>query len=380
MWKQTLILRRYICREIYICLLGIVGILMLVLFVGQISQLLKEAARGNMTISVVWQIAFLELFPILTYVLPLGFYLSILIVIGRLYRDSELVVMTACGLSLLQQCLIVGGLALGVSCFAGFLSLYVNPQTVNTFKTLKDNSRANFHLSTLSPHRVKSLGNGAIVYVTDVNHRHNTVKHIFLVQKKVDGQSVEWDITNAKQGYQKNIYKGISPYMILRDGSRYIVNNHSLKLTHDQFKQFGFNLESLAEQSNHQHKKKIHISGISTPDLMRMRHNKDALAELQLRISIPLAVLISSILAVCVSEVNPRRASSLYLVPSIALFAIYMILIYLCKGWIGDGKLPPWIGVWWVHVLMMIITIVCLCWRARWIQRWCYARSKHAHS
>lgn len=373
-----MILRRYITREIYFSLLGIVGTLMLIIFINQVTQLLKEAALGNMTIRTVWQVAFLELFPIITYVLPLGFFLSILIVIGRLYRDSELVVMTACGLSLWKQFSIVGGIAIIVSIFSGFLSLYLNPMTVTAFKTLKDQSGAQFQISTLSPHRIKPLGDGSAVYVTDANHRDNTVKNVFLVQKKKHEHRVEWDITNAERGGQQTIYKNMSPYIILQNGNRYLLNSQTRALTHDQFTQFGFNIQSLTANQD-KHEKKIHIDGVSTIKLMHMHGDLDAIAELQLRFSVPLAVLISSLLAVTFSEVNPRRASSLYIIPAIATFAVYMILIYLCKGWVSDGKIVPWIGSWWVHILMIFFTLILISVRTQWLKRWLYARRQHAN-
>lgn len=364
-----MILRRYICREIYLCMLGVIGILMLVVFINQLTVMLSRAASGQLTVLAVIQLSFLNLFPILTYVLPLGFFLSIVIVIGRLYRDSEMIVMTACGMSLLRQMLIVGGLAVGVSFFAGILSLYINPLVVNYLKAFQGQEKSTFHISTLSPHRFEQFAKGQVVYVSAVNHHKNSVKDFFLAQRKASSnlkQGNAWDIVVANSANQKKILSGEPPFVILHNGYRYNLNSKTLKLTQEKFGDYGINLALVSKNKGLNKSKKIHSSALTTRQLMHMTNDRRAMAELQLRLSIPLSVLIGSILAVSLSRVDPRRTSSVNFIYAVLLYALYMILIYMSYSWIYKKDFPIWLGIWWVHVLFIMVTMLILAHRVSW--------------
>jgi lipopolysaccharide export system permease protein len=85
-------------------------------------------------------------------------------------------------------------------------------------------------------------------------------------------------------------------------------------------------------------------------------------AELQWRISPALAVLVLSLLAIPLSHSDPREGRGSRVVLGILSYAIYANLLYLCRAWVVDGTLPAWLGLWWVHALVLLSALF-------WLQR-----------
>ena len=53
--------------------------------------------------------------------------------------------------------------------------------------------------------------------------------------------------------------------------------------------------------------------------------------------------------------VNPRQGKFAKLVPAISLYLGYFILLNAAKFAVEDGKIPPSIGLWWIHLSALFI-------------------------
>lgn len=91
-------------------------------------------------------------------------------------------------------------------------------------------------------------------------------------------------------------------------------------------------------------------------------------AELQWRISIPLAALILAMLAVPLSYASPREGRFAKIALAIVIYIPYANLLVLCRKWISSGSLPSWIGLWPVHLCMLGLLVFLLARRLGW--RW----------
>lgn len=55
------------------------------------------------------------------------------------------------------------------------------------------------------------------------------------------------------------------------------------------------------------------------------------------------------------SVVNPRQGKFAKLVPALSLYLGYFILLNAAKFAVEDGKIPPSIGLWWIHLSALFI-------------------------
>lgn len=88
---------RYLTRDILTHTLAVSFVLFLVVFAGRFIRYLAEAAVGSLTGDVLLPIMLFKLPGFLEMILPLGLFIGILLSFGRLYADSEMVVLKACG-------------------------------------------------------------------------------------------------------------------------------------------------------------------------------------------------------------------------------------------------------------------------------------------
>jgi lipopolysaccharide export system permease protein len=84
--------------------------------------------------------------------------------------------------------------------------------------------------------------------------------------------------------------------------------------------------------------------------------------ELQWRLSLPLLVFIVTLMAVPLSRVNPRQGRFLKLLPAILLYMAYLTILIAARGALEKGKIPPALGLWWVHAIFLFIGLGLLYW------------------
>ena len=97
-----MILNRYFLKSIFSYTLSISLIFILLIVSSRTIQYLEQASRGEVNAEVVFTVVLLRLPEFLELILPLGFFLSVVLTIGRLRADSEFVIMEQAGLSALK--------------------------------------------------------------------------------------------------------------------------------------------------------------------------------------------------------------------------------------------------------------------------------------
>ena len=105
--------------------------------------------------------------------------------------------------------------------------------------------------------------------------------------------------------------------------------------------------------------KSRNYSAQSTLQLMKS-DNLEAIAEFQWRIAIPLTIPILAMIAVPLSSVNPRQGRFGKIMPGLAIFFAYYILLLLSKSALEDGKIPQSVGLWWIHLIGLSTAIMLL--------------------
>src|SRR5277367_3333513 len=145
------IIDRYICREILShSLLGLV-VVTFVFFIPQLVQFMALVAHhaGGM-----WPTTelFLTIFPrVLAFTLPIAVLVGVLIGLGRLSVDSELIAMNALGMGLRRLLIPVGFFATAVCALTLAMTLWLGPLSIRTLRALEENILANAATSQVEP-------------------------------------------------------------------------------------------------------------------------------------------------------------------------------------------------------------------------------------
>jgi lipopolysaccharide export system permease protein len=78
-----------------------------------------------------------------------------------------------------------------------------------------------------------------------------------------------------------------------------------------------------------------------------------AMAELQWRFSVPITLMVLTLIAVPLSRAPPRQGRYNNLIAGILLYIMYANLLGASKVWLEKDEIPAWLGLWWVHLLFI---------------------------
>lgn len=368
-----MIITKYLNKEVFITLLSVTFVLLFIFISQEFVKYLAQAAEGKLPISIVLKMMLFTIPYLLGILLPLGFYLGVLLAYGRLYVDSEMTVLTACGIG--QGYMVKTTLlqAILVTAVVAFLTLWLNPVLSAYTEKLRASAKESISLvQTVMPGQFKAFANGAQVYYVDKMSRdRKQMQGIFIAQqvpaaKRNDALSnvgqtkpnkarhtATWEILSASRGFQYIDSETGDRFLVGEDGYSYKGVPGSVDFRIVQYKTLGVRVDTPDEDVDIDEQ-----AAVPTRQLWQIAKNDiAAAAELQTRLSSPLMVLLLGFLAVPLSRVKPRQGKYAKLLPSILIYVLYANLMFVGKGWIESGKLSPQIGLWWLHVVIFLVAI-----------------------
>src|SRR5215469_6375909 len=171
---------RYICRQIFShSFLGL-GIFTFVFFVPQLVRLMDLVVRHPGSWSDI-AILFLSAFPpILSLTLPMGVLVGVLIALGRLSADSELIAMSSLGMGRRRLLAPVGILALSATFITFLMTLWLTPLSIRGFRTIENRLRAGQASYQVSPRVFDERFPRMVLYVNDIDSAATHWKGVFL--------------------------------------------------------------------------------------------------------------------------------------------------------------------------------------------------------
>lgn len=341
-----MILERYIVREVAHTLTGVVVILTLIVLSGSFLKILASAIEGDYPAHLVFSLLGLEAVGKLMFILPLSFYFAILLALGRLYNDSEMTAMYACGVEPRRVYQAVAGLGLSVAVVVAFFSLYMTPYVEDLSQQLLDRAKASVELKGLVPGHFNEAGNkGPLVYVESHDEESGVYTNLF-AHARVNGQL---QLLSARQGYQHIDPKHGERYLVLTDGYRYEGQPGEDGFRIIQFKTHGIRIEEREVVASERPR-----DALTTLSLWHSNDNGDK-AELHWRITMPISAFLLALLAVPLSKSDPRKGKNLKLFTGVLAYFIYSNLLTVGRSWIASGEVPHQFGLWWVHGLLLVL-------------------------
>jgi len=131
------ILDRYIVREVFRhALLGL-AVFTFVFFVPQLVRLMELFVRHSGSGAQILEL-FLCIFPtVFTFTLPMAVLIGVLLGLGRMSADSEIIALTALGIGRRRILLPVGVLAMAGAVVTLGMTLWLGPMAVHKYRTLE---------------------------------------------------------------------------------------------------------------------------------------------------------------------------------------------------------------------------------------------------
>lgn len=349
---------RYLSKEVFVTLVSLTAILLLIFMSNQLVIYLNRAASGQIPGMLIMRLMMLELPNLLSLLLPLGFYVALLLAYGRLYAESEMTVLQACGYGpkrLLKHSFMMASV---VAVFVLVIMLWGSPLIATERATLLRTTGVQTLIQTIVPGRFNAIPHGQqVFYVESMNRDHSVAKNVFLTQNTQKNGEEQWDVLWADKAYAQTDPETFEDYVILQEGKKYQGVPGHADFQVAQFKQYKTRLPHPTVSI------KEDLRTASTASLWPINnHDPAKAAELQWRFSIPLMVLMLTLVGVPLSRVNSRSGKYAKLLPAIVIFIFYANLMFVARDWLSVGKTPVWLGIWWVHLVIGVLGFL-LIWR-----------------
>jgi lipopolysaccharide export system permease protein len=329
-------------------------VLTVVLTGAYLGDILRDIAGGRVPAGLMGMQLLLHMPETLGNILPLSGFVAVMWGLGRLYRDQEMAVMRSSGFGWTQLLRPLGTLLVPLASILLILGLAVGPASAQKAEELLEQAFKSAAVWGLQAGKFHVLRRGdLILYAEDIDENDGTLTNIFIKQRQEEREQI-WVAGTGR--YWLDETSG-ERYLILENGKVFDMAPGQLdaRVLH-----FARNDLRLPEPEIRKRKNE-NVNSVPTRDLL-LDGGDRAVAELQWRVSPAITVIILGLLAIPLSHSEPREGRGIRVVMGILVYLLYGNLLYLCRAWIIDGSLPHWIGMWWVHIVFAVISIV-------WVRR-----------
>lgn len=338
-----MIVHRYVFREVLQVFVAVLAVLLLIYVSNRFVRYLAQAASGYISSDVITQLILLKLVQNMSILLPLALYLAVLLALGRMYRDSEVIAMNAGGISVRRLAFALAWLGVGFALLAGSLSLYFSPKAAELQQAVFEQAKGEAQVGGIQAGRFREFGQGdRVVYVESIPADGSTMNNVFVRIRHRNGQ----DLIVAERAYP--FVQGVEGdrFMVLENGHRYTGEPGQLNFVITQFERHAVRLE----QASTSGRRKME----ATPTLELLSQDTVAsVAEFQWRLSVPISVVVLVLMAVPLARTSPRQGRYAKLVSAFLLYFIYNNGLSIAQKLVEREQLHVNVGVWPVHLLFV---------------------------
>ena len=338
MYKKN-ILSKSLNMEVLKTSSSILMILFLLVVGSRFVGYFEKAAEGLMDPSIIFSVIFLRFPDFITLLIPLSFFLGILISISRLYAEREIYGYISVGLSQLDLVKFLAPQAFIYFSITLMLSLYVAPYTKALSQEIMLIDSFEEQIESMKPDKIYSFEDGrAFIYAKAINDDvledvkmfrtdDNGSNLIMAEQLRVNKINTQLEL-DFKSGV---FYKGIF------SEQRQVISS---------FENFISPIERDEDR----------VSGLSMSKIFDYSAESEK-ANFQWNISIPATLIILLFLGVYMGAVKPRQGRFSVILPGMLIYITYLSLLILGRESLSTNPTSG-IGLWWIHLIFGFLVML----------------------
>ncbi|KRG37042.1 LPS export ABC transporter permease LptF [Psychrobacter sp. P11G3] len=381
----------------------VLGFLVVMMLGGRLIRYFGIAAEGRLDVSLLFTIIGYNLPYFLELILPLAFFIALMLVFGRLYVDQEMAVINASGVSRGRLARLMTPLILALFLGEAALSIVGKPWGVRSSEAVWQQQALTSAFDLIRPNEFISSGNYHL-YVGSLSDDKKKLQDVILIQSEptkkgsaaesvnanatatdmnntIDSETAEQigisdipkniinsgakdiskdTITLAKRAEQVDTGNSGVTQLDLFQGRRYEVGAGSLKYNQVAFDRYRITLtessQEVITEDNIETQKigTLWQAATSSSPSGTNSAMRAAQGELGYRLALPWLMIIAPMLAVPLAQVRPRQGRWLRLFPSILLFVSCALGIISLKNAVSKDSISVWAYAWLIVGFMAL--------------------------
>jgi LPS export ABC transporter permease LptG/LPS export ABC transporter permease LptF len=353
------ILNRYIFRE----MLGPTAIgfafYTFVILMRTLFDMAEMIIKRSLPPSVVVDLLALSLPNIVVLTVPMALLFGILIAIGRLSADSEIIALRSLGLptSAIYKPVFVFSFAIFLVNL--YLMNWVLPGGNAALQKLKGDVLAGSSLErAVKPRIFFNEFENRVIYINDVDTTNGTLKGVFMSDASEDGRQ---NIVVAREGNLSRVGAGQPQlWLDLRNAEIHVSsekNQERYDLFRNELQRFKLVENLRMPLSMSKSVREMDLAELQR-QLSQVRNEYDrrlVLVEIHKKFSIPFACLAFGIVGLPLGITNRRGGKSSGFTLSIGIILLYYVLLNNGTDWALTGVLPPWLALWLPNIALVML-------------------------
>lgn len=344
-------LYRYFFKEIFLTTLSVAFIVLVIALGWRFGGYMEDAAGGWISKDIIFLLVMYRLPGFLELIIPISFFLGVILAYGRLYVDSEMIVLFACGMSPKRLMLMTLSMAFLVMVVTAFITFWLKPYSEGKVEKMYEVQRGLTEFDTLAPGRFQTLRSGKRVTYTEELSDTGAIVNPFINEYRETNLYGPKDVNIivAESGISRLDETG-ARFLVLKNGFRYTGEPGDAAYQIVEYEEYGQLVEKETAEKRGRRR-----SAIPTMELINDLTLRN-LAELHWRVSVVLLVGVIALMAIPLSKVNPRQGRFTRMIPGLLICFLYIFLLSAAKSSLEKGDVPAIFGLWWVHLIFILIT------------------------
>ena len=338
-------------RELSFTTGGVFLVLVTIMVTTLVIRILGYAANGAVNPEDALVLIALATLGYLAVLLTVSLFVATLIVLVRWYKDSEMIVWFASGLSITNLIRPILQFATPLLIIIALLVLFVWPWANRESTLISQRFQQRDDVSMVSSGQFKESAKAErVFFIEELDVDKSEVKNIFVADSKNGRLSVAVSST----GFIQNSAGG-EKSIVLHNGRRYEGQPTQPDFRILEFNEYSTKIrskEALAPAPRDREKTINELLDESTPDMINPNR-----AELLWRIGLPLMALGLVLIAIPLAYVNPRLGNYTAMFYAVLIYLIYSNLLNLTQNFVAKGKVSMLVGIWPIHLLALLIAI-----------------------
>ncbi|WP_232463768.1 LPS export ABC transporter permease LptF [Methylovulum psychrotolerans] len=352
------VLDKLIAQDLLKTLVSVWSVIVVIIVSREFIRVLDKAIQGRVSSETLATLLALKTLIIGVSLLPPALFMAVLMVLGKMYRDQEMSAVASAGGGVLTLYRAVFLLVLPLSVAAAGLSLYATPWAEATTANIMHAGDESADLRGIAAGKFSEYSQGDLVFYVESISDDNVMHDVF-VQHRQGGTP---SIITAESARLRELPEG--RYVVFYHGERVQGVPGQLDFVIEKFQDYAVRVEepdtavfytrtAVAAET-------LWVSGAAVDR-----------AELQRRWSVPLGMLLLSLLAVPLAQVSPRGGVFGNILIGFVIYFCYGNLLRISQLWVTKEVIPVWLGGAGVNLLLLAVGGVLLARLYGW--RWLYS-------